>query len=80
MNGLQKEDFYSYSYPSYTPLGDPTVVAFSGAGSGVVPAPGSAEAPIQLASSGGGSVYAEQAAQLNVGLTFTDGQWVPQTQ
>lgn len=26
---------------------------------------------------GGGSVIAEQAAQLNIGLTFQDGQWTP---
>jgi len=61
------------------PLGDPTVVAFSGAGYGVAPAPGSPEAPIQLASSGGGgSVIAEQAEQLNVGLLFQGGQWIPE--
>ena len=29
------------------------------------------------AATGGGSVYAEQAAQLNVGLTFQNGEWTP---
>lgn len=77
MSGLQKEDFYSYGYPSYTPLGDPTTLSFSGVGAGVVPAPGSPEAGFQLGGGGGNSVFVEQAEQLNEGLTFQDGQWTP---
>jgi len=76
MNGLQKDDYYSYSYSVGQPFSDPTQLVFSNAGAGVVPAPGSPQAPFQSGIAGG-SVFVEQAIQLNVGLTFEDGQWTP---